>query len=235
MRISIVTVAYNSAATIADTLKSVAAQTHPDVEHIVIDGASSDGTLDVVRVHGSHVSKLVSERDEGIYDAMNKGLGLATGEFVGFLNADDMLAGPDVVIEIVRAASAKGVDAVFGDLVYVKKDSRAKSCATGAAACSRSRIFDTAGCRRIRHSTCVDRGLPNSAGSTFAFASQRITTSCCGGSTARGSWLRTCRRFSFGCVREAPATGPSARCFRNRARICLLCDATRSEGWQRWP
>ena len=122
MKISIITVAYNSAATIGDTLRSVAAQTHPDIEHIVIDGGSKDSTMAVVHDVGKHVSQIVSERDDGIYDAMNKGLRLATGDFVGFLNADDMLATPDVVAEIARAASAAEVDAVCGDLVYVNKD-----------------------------------------------------------------------------------------------------------------
>ena len=122
MKISIITVAYNSAATIGDTMRSVAMQTHPDIEHIVIDGGSTDDTAAVVRKLGPHVSRLVSERDEGIYDAMNKGLRLATGDFVGFLNADDMLATPDVVAEIAAAAAGTEVDAVCGDLVYVDKD-----------------------------------------------------------------------------------------------------------------
>lgn len=121
MKISIITVAYNSAATIGDTLRSVAAQTHLDIEHIVIDGGSSDNTVAVVRAVGGHVSQWVSERDQGIYDAMNKGLALATGEFVGFLNADDMLASPEVIAKIAVAAD-RGVDAVCGDLLYVDKD-----------------------------------------------------------------------------------------------------------------
>lgn len=123
MKISIVTVAYNSAATISDTLLSVAQQTHPDIEHIVVDGASRDGTLAVLRAKGSHVAKLVSEPDGGIYDAMNKGLALASGDFVGFLNADDMLATTGVVASIAAAAAAPDVGAVCGDLVYVRKDS----------------------------------------------------------------------------------------------------------------
>jgi glycosyltransferase len=122
MRISIITVAFNSAATIADTMRSVAAQTYDDIEHLVIDGASTDDTVAVVRDHGARVTKLVSEPDQGIYDAMNKGLALATGDFVGFLNADDMLASPEVVASIARAAAIRGTDAVCGDLVYVRKD-----------------------------------------------------------------------------------------------------------------
>jgi glycosyltransferase len=122
LKISIVTVAYNSAATIADTLSSVAAQSHGDIEHLVIDGASKDNTLHIVGTHGAHVAKVLSEPDHGIYDAMNKGLALATGDFVGFLNADDMLASPDAVALIARAAASPGIGAVCGDLVYVRKD-----------------------------------------------------------------------------------------------------------------
>jgi len=122
MRISIVTVAFNSAATIADTMRSVAQQTHGDIEHLVIDGASTDNTLEVVRDHGKQLATVLSEPDHGIYDAMNKGLALATGDFIGFLNADDMLASTEVVASIARAAAAPGIDAVCGDLVYVRKN-----------------------------------------------------------------------------------------------------------------
>jgi len=118
MRISIITVAYNSAATIVDTMDSVSSQTHGDIEHIVIDGCSSDSTVELVKQHGSHVAALLSEPDQGIYDAMNKGLRLATGEFVGFLNADDMLAGPDSAAAI--AAAGMTADWVYGDLDYVQ-------------------------------------------------------------------------------------------------------------------
>jgi glycosyltransferase len=121
MKITVVTVAYNSAATIADTLRSVAAQAHPDIEHIVIDGASKDDTLEIVRREGAHVARVVSEPDKGIYDAMNKGLALATGHFVGFLNADDLFADAQAVSRIAQAAARPGTDAVFGDLVYVRE------------------------------------------------------------------------------------------------------------------
>ena len=122
MKISVITVSYNSAATIADTMQSVARQTHADIEHIVVDGGSMDRTLAIVRAEGSRVAHVVSEPDKGIYDAMNKGLRLATGDFVGFLNADDMLASPDTVAKIA-AAALSGADVIYGDLVYVNKDS----------------------------------------------------------------------------------------------------------------
>jgi glycosyltransferase len=121
MKITIITVCFNSERTIADTMRTVAIQTHPDLEHIVIDGASEDNTLAVIRAFPDRLTQVVSERDCGIYDAMNKGLDLATGELVGFLNADDMLADADVMSRIARAAST-GADAVYGDLSYVHKD-----------------------------------------------------------------------------------------------------------------
>lgn len=119
MRISIITVAYNAARTIADTLESVAAQTHPEIEHIVVDGASTDGTLEIIERHGKHVARFISEPDRGIYDAMNKGLDLATGEVIGFLNADDVYA-DNAVLERVSAIMARGnLDALFGDAEFV--------------------------------------------------------------------------------------------------------------------
>lgn len=125
MKVTVITVSYNSAETIVDTLRSVRAQTHANLQHIVIDGGSTDGTLDLVREHGAHVSHLVSERDDGIYDAMNKGLALCTGTFVGFLNADDVYADENVV-SMIAAAARPEIDAVYGDLVYVDRLDPAK-------------------------------------------------------------------------------------------------------------
>ena len=119
MKISIITVTYNSAATVLETLASVADQTHDDIEHIVIDGGSTDGTQQLVQAHCSRVAHMISEPDKGIYDAMNKGLRLASGEFVGFLNGDDTYADNGVVARIAEAAQRERPDAVYGDLVYV--------------------------------------------------------------------------------------------------------------------
>lgn len=135
MKISIITVAFNAAPTIADALISVATQTHPEIEHIVVDGASKDGTQAVVARNSSRVTKFVSEPDHGIYDAMNKGIGLATGEVVGFINADDFYADDTVLTRVAAAFSDPAVDACFADLLYVDQhDSRRivrywKSCA----------------------------------------------------------------------------------------------------------
>lgn len=122
LKVTVITVCFNSADTIADTLRSVAAQTHPCIEHIIVDGASQDDTLGRVREYGAHVTHVVSEHDHGIYDAMNKGLALATGDLIGFLNADDIFNKPESVAKIAMAAERVGADAVYGDLEYVRSD-----------------------------------------------------------------------------------------------------------------
>lgn len=122
MKISIITVAYNSAKTIADTLNSVGVQTHPNVEHIVVDGASTDETLALVRNHPNPNIRLVSEPDKGIYDALNKGIRLATGEVVGFMHSDDLFADAPVLQRVAAAFADPQIDAVYGDLQYVRKD-----------------------------------------------------------------------------------------------------------------
>ncbi|MEO8856426.1 MAG: glycosyltransferase family 2 protein [Burkholderiaceae bacterium] len=124
MKISVVTVAFNSAATIADTLRSISSQSHADVEHLVIDGGSTDGTLDIVRSWTGHAVRLVSEPDEGIYDAMNKGFALASGEIIGFLNSDDFYASSSVLAEVVEVFRNASVGACHADLAYVTPDNR---------------------------------------------------------------------------------------------------------------
>ena len=126
MKISIVTVTYNSGSTIADTLRSVAGQTHGDIEHIVIDGGSNDDTLETVRRCGAHVGKLVSEPDRGIYDAMNKGVALATGDVIGFLNADDFFADDQVVARIAQCMEDPGIDAMFADVGFFKGNDKSR-------------------------------------------------------------------------------------------------------------
>ena len=119
MKISVVTVCRNSAATIADTLQSVAAQVHPDIEHIVIDGKSTDGTMAIVDRYRDTLAVVVSEPDGGIWDAMNKGLTKATGDVVGFLNADDAFAATDALSLVAAAFADPAVDSCHADLVYV--------------------------------------------------------------------------------------------------------------------
>lgn len=126
MKISVITVAYNNADTIADTLRSVAKQTHPDVEHIIVDGASTDGTMEIVKHQGERVEKVLSEPDQGMYDALNKGIAMATGEIIGLLHADDAYAEDSVLAQVAQVMQDVSVDACYADLVYVdrKKTSR---------------------------------------------------------------------------------------------------------------
>lgn len=122
-KISLVTVCFNSAATIEDTIKSVACQTCPDIEYIVVDGLSTDTTLEIVRRYDGVVTTLISERDKGLYDAMNKGIAHATGDIIGLINSDDVLADENVLAAVARAfVDNPGVDACYGDLCYVKSD-----------------------------------------------------------------------------------------------------------------
>lgn len=122
MKVSIITVVYNAEHTIADAIASVADQQHSDIEHIVIDGASTDGTLAVIRANSESITHAISEPDSGIYDAMNKGIKLATGDVIGLLNADDVYQHSKVIAEAVDAHQDAGLDACYSDLVYVKAD-----------------------------------------------------------------------------------------------------------------
>lgn len=118
LKISIITVTCNAAVTLADCLSSVAGQSSAGVEHIVIDGGSTDETLVVARSF-RHVSLIVSEPDQGIYDAMNKGIRMATGDIIGILNADDFYTSPDVLAKVVAVFEDPAIDGCYGDLVYV--------------------------------------------------------------------------------------------------------------------
>ncbi|MBK6901354.1 MAG: glycosyltransferase [Saprospirales bacterium] len=118
MKISVITVALNRCDTIRDAIESVLSQTLP-AEHIIVDGGSSDGTLEMVRSYGRKIAQVVSEPDHGIYDAMNKGIRLATGDVVGILNADDFFTNPVVLEKVASVFEEKKVDSVYGDLEYV--------------------------------------------------------------------------------------------------------------------
>ena len=128
MKISIITATYNSSSTVARCIASVNEQTHPDIEHIIIDGFSTDNTLDIVKITPSRITQMITEHDVGIYDALNKGIRLATGEIIGFLHSDDCFQSTKTIENIVQAFSTPQEqnypDAVYGDLVFVdKKDS----------------------------------------------------------------------------------------------------------------
>ena len=120
MRISVITVCFNAAETIADTIDSIRSQSHPDVEYIVVDGGSTDETLAIIAQNRDVISVLITGPDNGMYDAANKGISAATGEIVGMLNADDFYADRDVLKDVASSV-AEGSDAVYGDLHYVDR------------------------------------------------------------------------------------------------------------------
>lgn len=119
MKISIITAVYNREATIAQAISSVQSQTHGDVEHLIIDGASKDGTLAAIEAAHHERMRLVSEPDKGIYDALNKGIALATGDVVGLMHSDDFFAHDEVLTKVAAAFGRADVLAVYGDLDYV--------------------------------------------------------------------------------------------------------------------
>ena len=123
MKVSIITVCFNSAETIEDTIKSVLSQDYKEIEYIVVDGGSTDGTLEIINRYRNNMSNVISEPDNGIYDAMNKGVKLATGEVVGFLNAGDFYANSNVIRTVVEALKASEADCCYGDIEYVAKNS----------------------------------------------------------------------------------------------------------------
>jgi glycosyltransferase len=126
MKISVITATWNSALTVEDTIKSVIYQDYSDIEYIIIDGASTDSTLDLIKSYGDIVSTLVSEKDKGIYDALNKGIGLATGDVVGFLHSDDVFADESVISRVAEEFSKGCMEAVYGDLDYVSRSDTTK-------------------------------------------------------------------------------------------------------------
>jgi glycosyltransferase involved in cell wall biosynthesis len=117
LTISIITVAYNSEKTIRDTLLSISRQSYPNVEHIIVDGGSKDSTMSIVKEF-SHIHKVISEPDKGVYDAMNKGLRLATGDVIGFLNSDDMYTDNRALERIAQVFELKNTDSLYSDLEF---------------------------------------------------------------------------------------------------------------------
>lgn len=119
MKISIITASFNSSSTIEACVASINQQTYPDIEHIIIDGGSKDNTLEIINSIANRVSIIISEPDKGIYDAMNKGIKLATGDIIGILNSDDFFTSDDVITKIVSAFKTNTIDGVYGDICFV--------------------------------------------------------------------------------------------------------------------
>ena len=125
MKISIITATYNSAATIADTIESVSSQTYKNIEHIIIDGLSKDKTLEIVK-NSKHIGPVFSEKDKGIYDAMNKGIVKASGDIIGILNSDDFYASNDVIEQVANLFETTNCDLLYGDLYFIDQNNTSK-------------------------------------------------------------------------------------------------------------
>lgn len=141
MKITVITIAYNAADTIEETIKSVLDQDCKNLEYIIVDGASNDQTLEIVRKYDASISKVVSEPDTGVYDAMNKGLNLATGDVIAILNADDTYAHPKVLSRVLASLEASGADSCYGDLIYVSRTHSEKTTRTWIAGPYRRESF----------------------------------------------------------------------------------------------
>jgi len=126
MKISIITSVYNNKETIEDAIKSVLSQTYENIEYVVVDGGSSDGTLDIIEKYKDQIDVLVSEPDKGIYDGLNKGLDLATGDVVAFLHSDDLYADEHTIEHVASVFKKEDVDGVYGDLIYTPKEDTSK-------------------------------------------------------------------------------------------------------------
>lgn len=146
MKISVITVCFQAKQNIAKTIESVKRQTYPDIEYIIVDGGSSDGTLTVIeKTLADYPAKMISEPDRGIYDAMNKGVGLASGEYIHFLNAGDIYCDEQVIEKSVRQIEKTGADIVYGDIEYLYMDgSRERRNYDGK--CSRQIYYLTGDC-----------------------------------------------------------------------------------------
>ena len=127
MKVSIITVSFNSVNTIADTIESVLNQDFPNIEYIIVDGNSSDGTVDIIRQYENQISKWISEKDQGMYDAMNKGIAMATGDVIGILNSDDVYMNQHVISELMGLMHEKNAKVVFAEIVITNTEPVDKS------------------------------------------------------------------------------------------------------------
>lgn len=130
MKMSLITITFNSASTLHDTMQSVLSQTYLDIEYIVVDGASQDNTVDIIKEYEPRFEgrmRWISEKDNGLYDAMNKGIRMATGEVVGIINSDDFYYRTDVIEQVAKAFQDKAVQAVYGDIRFVNPDNLDKT------------------------------------------------------------------------------------------------------------
>jgi glycosyltransferase len=126
LKVSIITITYKAEGTLEDTIQSVLNQSYNNIEYIIIDGKSTDGTMDIISKYSEKISKIVSEKDNGLYDAINKGINLATGDVIALLHADDFYIHQDVIKEYVKTFNTDNADAVYANLYYVDSHSTDK-------------------------------------------------------------------------------------------------------------
>ena len=122
IKVSIITVCFNSEKTIRGTIESVIGQDYPEIEYIIVDGESQDKTLSIIESYHQSINKIISEKDNGMYDALNKGIKNSSGDVVGILHSDDIFSSSDITVKIVNQINSSNSDAVYGDLVYVDKN-----------------------------------------------------------------------------------------------------------------
>lgn len=143
MKISIITITYNSQHTVEDTIRSVVAQKYDDIEYIIIDGLSKDKTIEIVNKFKPHISKIISEKDAGLYDALNKGIKHATGDVIGMLHSDDIYADDNVISKVAeKFKSDAQLEAVYADLVFVNRDDTGKIMRTWKSGAYREGAFE---------------------------------------------------------------------------------------------
>ena len=127
LNVSIITVCYNSSKTIVDTIRSVNIQTYPNIEHIFVDGLSLDNTVELIRRNSNRNNLIISEKDKGLYDAINKGISNAGGDVIGILHSDDFFNSPDIILDLVTKIQKENLDAIYGDLQYVNETNTNKT------------------------------------------------------------------------------------------------------------
>ena len=127
MKISIITVVWNNEKTIKDAIDSVLSQTYKNIEYIIVDGLSTDGTIEIIQSYGDKISKFISEKDKGIYDAMNKGIDLSTGDVVAFLHSDDLYESDNIIEDVIKEFKNDSlIEGIYGDLIYTDKNDISK-------------------------------------------------------------------------------------------------------------
>lgn len=124
MKISIITVVWNNKDTIGDAIDSVLSQTHDDIEYIIIDGSSNDGTVEIIQNYGDQIHVFISEKDNGLYDAMNKGIKLATGDVIGILNSDDYFASENAIATVANTFRTHDIESCHGDELVIDKNGK---------------------------------------------------------------------------------------------------------------